>query len=303
MPRAIWSGSISFGLVNVPVRMYSAISEQDVHFHLLHSKDDSRIGYAKVCKKEGKPVPDDEIVKGYEVSEGQYVYVTDEDLEAAAGESYKSIDIQDFVDVDEVDSIYFERSSYLGPAEGAEKPYALLVKAMEESGLVGIATYVMRDKQQLGCLRVRDGMIVLEKMFFADEIRPTKDIARRKARVGKQELAMALDLVDRFRGPFEPEKYEDTYRAALLRVIDRKRKGKEVHVEPQAGREEPTDLMAALRASVEAHSRGARKAKRGNGSLDELSKPELERRARKAGIEGRSKMTKDELVEALETTA
>jgi DNA end-binding protein Ku len=303
MPRAIWSGSISFGLVNVPVRMYSAISEQDVHFHLLHSKDDSRIGYAKVCKQEGKPVPDDEIVRGYEVSEGKYVYVTDEDLEAAAGEGYKSIDIQDFVDVDEVDSIYFERSSYLGPAEGAEKPYALLVQAMEESGLVGIATYVMRDKQQLGCLRVRDGMIVLEKMFFADEIRPTKDIAPRKARVGKQELAMALDLVDRFRGPFEPEKYEDTYRAALLRVIDRKRKGKEVHVEPQAEREEPTDLMAALRASVEAHSRRGRKAKRGNGSLDELSKPELERRARKAGIEGRSKMTKDELVEALESAA
>jgi DNA end-binding protein Ku len=303
MPRAIWSGSISFGLVNVSVRMYSAITEQDVHFHLLHSKDDSRIGYDKVCKKEGKPVPDDEIVRGYEVSEGKYVYVTDEDLEAAAGDSYKSIDIQDFVDVDEVDSIYFERSSYLGPAEGAEKPYALLVQAMEESGLVGIATYVMRDKQQLGCLRVRDGMIVLEKMFFADEIRPTKDIAPRKARVSKQELAMALDLVDRFRGPFDPEKYEDTYRAALLRVIDHKRKGKEVHVEPQAEREEPTDLMAALRASVEAHSRRGRNAKRGNGSLDELSKPELERRARKAGIEGRSKMTKDELVEALEAAA
>jgi DNA end-binding protein Ku len=162
---------------------------------------------------------------------------------------------------------------------------------------------VMRDKQQLGCLRVRDGMIVLEKMFFADEIRPTKDIAPRKARVSKQELAMALDLVDRFRGPFDPEKYEDTYRAALLRVIDHKRKGKEVHVEPQAEREEPTDLMAALRASVEAHSRRGRNAKRGNGSLDELSKPELERRARKAGIEGRSKMTKDELVEALEAAA
>ena len=180
MARAIWTGSISFGLVNVPVRMYSAIDEQDVRFHLLHEKDDSRIGYEKVCKKEGKPVPDDEIVKGYEVSEGKYVYVTDEDLEAAAGESYRTIDIEDFVDVDEVDPIYFERTSYLGPADGAEKPYALLVRAMEQSGLVGIVTYVMRDKQQLGCLRVRDGMIVLEKMFFADEIRPTKGIVPRK---------------------------------------------------------------------------------------------------------------------------
>ena len=225
MARAIWTGAISFGLVNVPVRMYSAIDEQDVRFHLLHEKDDSRIGYEKVCKKEGKPVPDDEIVKGYEVSEGKYVYVTDEDLEAAGGESYRSIDIEDFVDVDEVDPIYFERTSYLGPADGAEKPYALLVRAMEQSALVGIVTYVMRDKQQLGCLRVRDGMIVLEKMFFADEIRPTKGIVPRRATVPKQELAMALDLIDRFRGPFKPEKYADTYRDSLLAVIHRKRKG------------------------------------------------------------------------------
>jgi DNA end-binding protein Ku len=299
MPRAIWSGAISFGLVNVPVRMYSAIDEQDVHFHLLHEKDDSRIGYEKVCKKEGKAVPDDEIVRGYEVSKGKYVYVTDEDLEAAAGESFKTIDIEDFVDVAEVDPIYFERSSYLGPGEGAEKPYALLVRAMEESGLVGIATYVMRGKQQLGCLRVRDGVIVLEKMFFADEIRPTKEIKPRKQAVGKQELELALDLVDRFRGSFEPAKYEDTYRSALLAVIDRKRKGKGVHVEPREEREEPTDLLAALRASVESHSRGARKRGRGNGSLDDLSKAELEKRARKAGIPGRSSMTKDELAEAL----
>jgi DNA end-binding protein Ku len=276
VPRAIWTGSISFGLVNVPVRMYSAIDERDVRFHLLHEKDDSRIGYDKVCKKEGKPIPDDEIVKGYEVSEGKYVYLTDEDLEAAAGESYRSIDIQDFVDADEVDPIYFERSSYLGPAEGAEKPYALLVRAMEESGLVGIVTYVMRDKQQLGCVRVRDGMIVLEKMFFADEIRPTKGIRPRKATVPKQELEMALDLIDRFRGPFEPEKYEDTYREALLEVIDRKRKGKDVHAEAEPERgDEPADLLEALRESVEAHGRRGRASRRRNGSLGDLSRDEL----------------------------
>jgi DNA end-binding protein Ku len=301
VPRAIWTGSISFGLVNVPVRMYSAIDERDVRFHLLHEKDDSRIGYDKVCKKEGKPIPDDEIVKGYEVSEGKYVYLTDEDLEAAAGESYRSIDIQDFVDADEVDPIYFERSSYLGPAEGAEKPYALLVRAMEESGLVGIVTYVMRDKQQLGCVRVRDGMIVLEKMFFADEIRPTKGIRPRKATVPKQELEMALDLIDRFRGPFEPEKYEDTYREALLEVIDRKRKGKDVHAEAEPERgDEPADLLEALRESVEAHGRRGRASRRRNGSLGDLSRDELERRARKAGIRGRSKMSKRQLATALE---
>jgi len=259
MPRAIWSGSISFGLVNVPVRMYSAIQERDVHFHLLHEKDGSRIGYDKVCKKEGKRVPDSEIVRGYEVAEGKYVYVTDDDLEAAAGESFKTIDIQDFVEVDEVDPVYFERASYLGPAEGADKPYALLVRAMEESGLVGIATYVMRDKQQLGCLRVRDGVILLERMFFADEIRPTKGIVGRKAPVGKQELGMALDLIDRFRSSFEPEKYEDAYRKALLDLIKRKRKGEEVHAEPRTKEGEPVDLLEALRASVEAHSSKARR--------------------------------------------
>jgi DNA end-binding protein Ku len=302
MPRAIWTGSISFGLVNVPVRMYSAIEDHDVRFHLLHEKDDSRIGYEKVCKKEGKPVPDDEIARGYEVSEGTYVYLTDDDLEAAAGEHYRSIDIQDFVDVDEVDPIYFERSSYLGPAEGGEKPYALLVRAMEESGLVGIATYVMRDKQQLGCLRVRDGLIVLEKMFFADEIRPAEDIAPRRTPVAKRELAMALELIERFRSAFEPKRYEDTYREALLEVIARKRKGKDVHVEPEGEEQErPADLLEALRASVAAYGqRGRSRRNGGNGELGELSRDELERRARNAGIRGRSRMTKRELAKALE---
>ena len=172
---------------------------------------------------------------------------------------------------------------------------------MEESGLVGIATYVTRDKQQLGCLRVRDGIIVLEKMFFADEIRPTDGIVPRRAAVGKQELAMALDLIDRFRSAFEPERYEDTYRAAVLDVIERKRKGEEVHVEAEAEREEPTDLLAALRASVEAHGRKRETGRaRRNGSLHDLTKGELEERAREAEIPGRSSMTKEELVEALE---
>src|SRR5918995_6059734 len=161
MPRAIWSGSISFGLVNVPVRMYSAIQEQDLHFHLLHVKDDSRIGYEKICKKEERPVPDDEIVKAYEVEDGEYVYVTDEDFEAAEGESLRTIDICDFVPYDEIDPIYFERTYFLGPADGADKVYRLLLKAMEDSGLAAIAKYVMRDKQNLGCLRVRDGVITL----------------------------------------------------------------------------------------------------------------------------------------------
>jgi DNA end-binding protein Ku len=304
MPRSIWSGTISFGLVTVPVRMYSAIEEKSLHFHLLHEKDDARIGYAKVCKKENKPVPDDEIVKAYEFRDGEYVYVTDEDFEAAAGPKYKSIEISDFVPYEEIDPIYFERTYFLGPAEGQEKPYWLLVRAMEDSGLAAIGTYVMREKQQLGCLRIREGLITLEKMYFADEIRPIDEIKTRRAQVGKQELEMAAELIDRFSGSFNPGKYEDTYRKELLSLIKRKRQGKEVHVEAEITEERPTDLLAALRASVEQHSRGRGAdgkpgRSRNGGGVEALSKSELDKRARKAGIAGRSKMAKDELVEAL----
>jgi DNA end-binding protein Ku len=303
VPRAIWSGNVAFGLVNVPVRMYSAIDEQDVRFHYLHVKDDSRIGYEKVCKQEGKPVPDDEIVKAYEFRDGQYVYVTDEDFEAAQPEGYKSIDIRDFVPYDEIDPIYFERTYYLGPAEGAEKAYSLLLRAMEDAGLAAIASYVMRDRQHLGCLRPREGVITLEQMYFADEIRPVDEIRPRKVSVGKAELRMAGDLIDKFTGTFDPTQYEDTYREALLELIRRKRKGEEIHREPEAVEEEPTDLLSALKASVERHASRSRGGRSRAGSLDRLSKSELEGRAREAGIRGRSKMTKDELVDALRAAA
>ncbi len=195
MPRAIWSGSISFGLVNVPVRMYSAIEEKDLHFHYVHEKDASRIGYEKVCKEEGKPVPDSEIVKAFEYEKGEYVYMTDEDFQAAQAENLKTIDIRDFVPYEEIDPIYFERTYYLGPQDGAEKVYALLQRALSDCGLAAIAVYVMRDRQHLGCLRVRDGVIALEKMFFADEIRPTEEIAPGEAEVDGKELAMAASSI------------------------------------------------------------------------------------------------------------
>src|SRR5829696_2090544 len=228
MPRAIWTGTISFGLVSVPVRMYSAIDESDLRFHLVHEPDGGRIGYQKVCKAENEPVPDNEIVKAYEVKEGELVVLTDEDFAAAKAEGVKSIEISDFVPYDEIDPIYFERTYYLGPQDGGEKVYSLLREAMEDTGLAAIGKYVMRDKQQLGCLRIREGVITLEKLFFDDEIRPVDEIAPGKAKVSKPELEMATSLIEQFQGSFEPERYEDTYRAALLKVINAKQKGKTI---------------------------------------------------------------------------
>jgi DNA end-binding protein Ku len=259
MPRSIWSGTISFGLVSIPVRMVTAVSEHTLHFNLLHRKDSSPIGYEKVCKKEEKCVPDDEIVKAYEVSKGTFVEVEDTDFEAARVEGYHAFDISAFVDVDEIDPIYFERSYYLVPQDGGEKVYTLLVRAMEDADLAAVGTFVMREREHLGCLRIRDGVITLERMYFADEIRPAGDVKPERARVSAKELEMAAALIDRFKGSFDPTKYKDTYTEKLLDVIKRKQKGETVTVEkPETPEEEAPDLMAALQASIEAHS-GARK--------------------------------------------
>ena len=264
MPRAIWSGTISFGLVSVPVRMYSAIAESDLHFHLVHEPDGGRIGYQKVCKAENEPVPDDEIVKAYEVKEDELVVLTDEDFDAAKSEGVKTIEISDFVPYEEIDPIYFERTYFLGPQDGGEKVYSLLRQAMEQTGLAAIGKYVLRDKQHLGCLRIREGVITLEKLFFHDEIRPAKEIAPRKTKVPEAELKLATALIGQFKGRFEPERYEDTYRDALLKVIKAKQKGETVTAVPAAEDEEPADLLAALKASVDAakKSKGSVRAKR-----------------------------------------
>jgi Ku protein len=257
MHRSIWSGSITFGLVNVPVRIYSAISEHKLHFRLVHEKDDSPIGYQKVCKQEDKPVPDSEIVKGFEYKQGEFVYLSDEDFEAAKADGYKSIDITDFVPQDEIDPIYFAHTYYVGPAEGAERVYSLLVQAMEDSGLTAIAKFVMRDRQYLGALRVREGVITLEQLYFADEIRPLDEIKERKRKVDAGELKMAAQLIESLSGEWKPQKYKDTYRDELYGVIEAKRKGREVHRAAEVEEEEePPDLLAALRASVEAAGRG-----------------------------------------------
>ena len=314
MPRAIWTGAVSFGLVNVPVRMYSAIEEKDLHFNYVHEPDGSRIGYQKICKAEEKPVPDDEIVKAFEYEKDEWVYMTDEDFEAAEPDNLKTIDIRDFVPYEEIDPIYFERTYYLAPQENAERVYALLVEAMERSGLAAIAKYVLRDKQHLGCLRIGDGVIALEKMYFSDEIRSADELAPQRAKVDEQELEMAGRLIESFSGRFEPEKYDDTYRDALCEIIRAKRAGKETRVEPRDEPEPTPDLMTALRASLEAaqqrrsgtRSRGRTASGNGasaDGELEKLSKDELYNRAKELDIKGRADMSKEELVEALRAAA
>jgi DNA end-binding protein Ku len=300
-PRAIWTGSIAFGLVNVPVRMYSAVEEHTLHFNFVHEPDGSRIGYEKICKAENKPVPDDEIVKAFEYEKGEWVYMTDEDFEAAAAENHRTIDIRAFVPFEDIDPIYFERTYYLGPEENGERVYSLLSRAMDDSSLAGVAKWVMRDRQNLGLLRVRDGAIVLERMHFADEIRSTEGIAPSGVKLDKSELEMAAQLIEQYSGKFKPEEYRDTYRDALCEIIEAKRKGEEVRVEVELEPEAPTDLMAALRASVEA-ARGRRRpasARNGSEDLEGKSKEELYELAKKADIPGRSDMSKEQLVEAL----
>jgi DNA end-binding protein Ku len=299
-PRAVWSGSISFGLVTVPVRLHTAIRDHTLHFHYIHQPDGSRIGYEKICKAEGKPVPDEEIVRAFEYEKGEYVVMTDEDFEAAKVEGNRAIDIRDFVPYEQIDPILFRHTYYVAPDDGGERTYVLLREAMEDAGLAGIAKFVMRDRQHLGCLRVREGVLTLEQMYFADEVVPTEEIAPpADVEIDDRELTMAKQLIDAFAGDFEPEKYRDTYRDTLCEIIKAKREGKEVVLEPQAEPEQPTDLMAALRASIAAAQGRGGGAPAAGGDLDELSKDELYERAKKADIPGRSQMSRDELLDAL----
>jgi DNA end-binding protein Ku len=250
MARPIWSGTISFGLVSVPVRMFSATESKELRFHFLDKKDLQPIGYEKVRRDTGKQVDPDDIVRGFEVTKGQYVTLEDEDLDRVDIELTKTIDICDFVDLEEIDPIYFRKAYYLAPQDGAEKPYRLLVRALDETSKVGIAKVVIRNKQHLAALRAWNGTLVLETMYYADEVRQPEKVDG-KARLQKPEVEMAKSLVENLSEPFKPEKYDDTYRKELLDLLRAKAKGKPLP-EPEAAEEgEVVDLMAALRESVE----------------------------------------------------
>ena len=250
MARSIWTGTISFGLVSVPVRMFSATESKEVRFHFLDKRDLAPIGYDKVRRDTGEHVDNDEIVRGFEVEKGRYVPLEDEDLDRLDVELTKTIDICDFVDLDEIDPIYFRKAYYLEPQNGAQKPYRLLVRALEETGKVAIAKVVIRNKQHLAALRPWNGTLLLETMYYADEVRQPESVDG-STRLRKPEVDMAKSLVENLSATFDPEKYDDTYRKELLHLLRAKAKGKELP-EPEPEEEgEVVDLMAALRESVE----------------------------------------------------
>jgi DNA end-binding protein Ku len=249
--RAIWSGTISFGLVSVPVRMFSATESKELRFHFLDRRDLEPIGYEKVRKDTGESVPSDEIVRGFEIEKGKYVPIEDEDLDRLDIELTHSIDICDFVDLDEIDPIYFRKAYYLLPQDGAEKPYRLLVRALEETNKVGIAKVVIRNKQHLAALRAHDGVLILETMYYADEIRQPESVDGKAGKLQKAEVEMAKSLVENLSDTFKPEKYDDSYRKELLQLIRKKAKGQKLPEPQEEEAGEVVDLMAALRESVE----------------------------------------------------
>jgi len=248
--RPIWSGTISFGLVSVPVRMYSATESKELKFHFLDRRDPKPIGYDKVRKDTGESVPSDEIVRGFEIAKGKYVPIEDEDLDRLDIELTHTIDILDFVALDEIDPIYFRKAYYLLPEKGAEKPYRLLVRALEETGKVGIAKVVIRNKQHLAALRANDGRLILETMYYPDEIREPESVDGR-TKLQKDEVEMAKSLVENLSDSFKPDRYDDDYRKELLALIRAKAKGKELPGPQEEEGGEVIDLMAALRESVE----------------------------------------------------
>jgi DNA end-binding protein Ku len=252
----MWSGAISFGLVTVPVKVYTAATSRDVHFNQLHATDNSRLRQERICIAEDKPVPFDELVKGYEVAKDAYVIIKPEELEALAPEGSRHIELQEFVDLAEIDPVFFERSYYLVPEKIGQKPYALLLAAMRDAQRVGIGKVVLRSKQYLTAIRPAGDALAMSTLYYADEVTSTSSLDGLPAAdyvLNEREMTMARQLIDALSAPFEPEKYEDEYRAAILRLVEQKAAGEEPVIQ-SAPREDQkvVDLMAALEASIAA---------------------------------------------------
>jgi len=256
MPRAIWSGAISFGLVNIPVKLFSAVSRKTVRFHQLDGEDNQRIQQKRVNPRTGEEVPYENLVKGYEIGPERYVVITPEELDGLSPEKTRTIDIEDFVDLDEIDPIFYDHPYYLVPDKGAEKAYRLLLDAMDAANKVAIARVVIRSKENLVAIRPRGDVLTMETLLFGDEVIEPDQLdgvpeAADQKKTSKRELDMAQQLIDSLSSEFDPDKYRDEYRDRVLDMIERKSQGEDVVVEAPA--EEPKkvpDLMAALEASI-----------------------------------------------------
>lgn len=251
--RAIWSGSISFGLVNIPVKLYSGAQSHSLDLDMLRKSDLCPVKYQRICERDGQEIPYDEIVKGYEYSDGDYIVLTDEDFESANVEQTNTLDILDFVKENEVDSRYFEKPYYLEPAKGGAKPYALLCKALKTSKKVGIASYALRNRGHIGLLKAEGNLILLNQMRYSDEIRKPEELDLPDTeKVKDKEVELALTLIDQLTTHFKPEKYKDTYVEDLKHIIDEKAKGKKP--KPKGKEPKPTkvvDMMSLLKKSIQ----------------------------------------------------
>ena len=301
MPRAIWSGTISFGLLNVPVKLYSAVSKQTVRFRELRESDGSRVRHKRVAEADGEEVAYDDIVKGYEFAPDQYVTLSRDELAELDPKKTRAIEIKDFVDLDEIDPIYFEHPYYLGPDKGAEKAYALLTEAMEEARKVAVARFVLRNKEHLAAIRPMNGVLTMATMRFADEVTDPDDLRgelfeEKPGRPDKRELDMAKQLIESLSTDFEADKYRDEYREELLAMLERKAEGKEI-VTGASEEPEPTkapDLMAALEeslAAVRGESDGAATPSASNGGSSDGArrKPAAKKAAKKRAAKRKAK--------------
>jgi len=273
MPRAIWSGAISFGLVNIPVKLYSAVSRKTVRFNQIDAESGQRIRQQRVNPETGEEVPYEQIVKGYEISPDQYVTISNEELEALEPQKTRTIDIEEFVDLEQIDPIHYDHPYYLAPDKGAGKAYKLLLDAMEQADKVGIARVVIRSKENLVALRAYNGALTMETMLFPDEVVDPSSIeelaaADGKTKTTKRELDMAKQLIESLSGDFDPTGYTDEYRERVLELIERKAAGETITVEaPEPERKEVPDLMAALEASIAgAKSPPKKRTRASNGS-------------------------------------
>jgi len=295
MARAIWSGSISFGLLNVPVKLYSAVSKQTVRFRELREGDGSRVKHKRVAESDGKEVPYEKIVKGYEYAPDQYVVLSRDELSDLEPQRTRAIEIQDFVDLDDIDPIYFEQPYYLGPDKGAARAYALLVQAMKDSRKVAVARFVLRNKEHLAAIRPMDDVLTLTTMRFHDEVTSPRDLdgevfeEEKPKKPEKRELEMASQLIDSLTSDFKPDSYRDEYREELLDLLERKAAGKEVVSAPT---EEPKptkapDLMAALEESLAA-VKGEEAATDGKAKAKSKAKPKAKTTKSKTSSKSKS---------------